>query len=317
MRKTALFLAVILIVSVLISCGVSDTNENEDGLYVIATIFPQYDFARAIVGERGSVEMLLAPEVESHTYEPSMADIAKIDSADLFIYTGGGIDTWAESITADLDGGTTKSIAISSYVSELCPAEHDHEHDTTEDEDGEGAESCVFDEHVWTSPKNAVSIFEGILSEICRLDPENEEYYKNNAEAYLSELYALDADFEKLTSESKKNEIVFADRFPFLYLTNEYGIEYHAALSGCSIGAEPSAAVIAELIGIVNDEDIGYVFVIENSSRKTAELISEATGCEILLLHSCHNVSAEELLRGETYLSLMRNNLENLKKALG
>ena len=157
MRKTALFLAIVMIALPLVSCGSSDANENEDGLYVIATIFPQYDFARSILGDLGQVEMLLAPKTESHTFEPSMTDIAKISRSDLFIYTGGGIDLWAENIMANLDKQGTKSIAISHFVSELCHSDEECDHDE------HGEESCIFDEHVWTSPKNAILIFNGIL----------------------------------------------------------------------------------------------------------------------------------------------------------
>lgn len=304
MKRTAFLLAFILCVLPLVSC---QQPEPSDELTIITTIFPQYDFARAIVGERAEVKMLLAPESESHTYEPSMTDIAAVSQADLFIYTGNGIDTWAEDMTKSLKDADTVFLASAQFA--LHELEHGHDHI---DHD----HSCPVDEHVWTSPVNAKSMLYGILEAIVSIDPENEDYYRANADAYASELDLLDALFQDVADGAKRREIVVADRFPFAYLLNEYGIEYTAALSGCSVGQEPSASVIAEMIAKVSEDGVPYVFVIENSDGKTAKLISEATGCGILTLHSCHNVTERELIDGVTYVDLMKQNAENLRFAL-
>lgn len=304
MKRTAFLLAFILCVLPLVSC---QQPEPSDELTIITTIFPQYDFARAIVGERAEVKMLLAPESESHTYEPSMTDIAAVSQADLFIYTGNGIDTWAEDMTKSLKDADTVFLASAQFA--LHELEHGHDHI---DHD----HSCPVDEHVWTSPVNAKSMLYGILEAIVSIDPENEDYYRANADAYASELDLLDALFQDVADGAKRREIVVADRFPFAYLLNEYGIEYTAALSGCSVGQEPSASVIAEMIAKVSEDGVPYVFVIENSDGKTAKLISEATGCGIMTLHSCHNVTERELIDGVTYVDLMKQNAENLRFAL-
>ncbi len=304
MKRTAFLLAFILCVLPLVSC---QQPEPSDELTIITTIFPQYDFARAIVGERAEVKMLLAPESESHTYEPSMTDIAAVSQADLFIYTGNGIDTWAEDMTKSLKDADTVFLASAQFA--LHELEHGHDHI---DHD----HSCPVDEHVWTSPVNAKSMLYGILEAIVSIDPANEDYYRANADAYASELDLLDALFQDVADGAKRREIVVADRFPFAYLLNEYGIEYTAALSGCSVGQEPSASVIAEMIAKVSEDGVPYVFVIENSDGKTAKLISEATGCGILTLHSCHNVTERELIDGVTYVDLMKQNAENLRFAL-
>ena len=304
MKRTAFLLAFILCVLPLVSC---QQPEPSDELTIITTIFPQYDFARAIVGERAEVKMLLAPESESHTYEPSMTDIAAVSQADLFIYTGNGIDTWAEDMTKSLKDADTVFLASAQFA--LHELEHGHDHI---DHD----HSCPVDEHVWTSPVNAKSMLYGILEAIVSIDPENEDYYRANADAYASEHDLLDALFQDVADGAKRREIVVADRFPFAYLLNEYGIEYTAALSGCSVGQEPSASVIAEMIAKVSEDGVPYVFVIENSDGKTAKLISEATGCGILTLHSCHNVTERELIDGVTYVDLMKQNAENLRFAL-
>ncbi len=309
MRYTAVFLAFVMVLLSFAAC--SDANSNvtdDDKLTIITTIFPQYDFARAITGERADVSMLLAPESESHTYEPSMSDIKKVSEADLFIYTGNGIDEWAEKMSESLKDADVYLLASAQFVTETVEADHDHD-DHDHDEHSE-------DEHIWTSPVNAEKMLCGILEAIVELDPENEDFYRANAKAYIAELDAVDALFREVVSESERNEIIVADRFPFAYLTNEYGMTYTAALSGCSVGQEPSASVISEMTTKVTEDGIKYVFIIENSDGKTAKLISEATGCGILTLHSCHNVTADELRDGVTYVDLMRQNAENLRLAL-
>lgn len=309
MRRAALIMAFLLCLIPLASCADEPDQEpnGADKLTVIATIFPQYDLARAIVGDKAEVTMLLAPESESHTYSPSMADIASVSEADLFIYTGNGIDPWAEDMKESLDGADTVFLASAQFAEHKTEDGHDHT---------EHSHICPVDEHVWTSPVNAKKMLYGILEEIVKLDPENEDFYRANANAYASELDALDAMFRSVTAEAKRSEIIVADRFPFLYLTHEYGLDYTAALSGCSVGQEPSASVIADMISKVTEDGVPYVFIIENSDGKTAKLIAEATGCGILTLHSCHNVTEKELSDGVTYVDLMKRNAENLLLAL-
>lgn len=311
MRRVAFFIALILIFSSLVSCGGNDVSD--DRLTVITTIFPQYDFVRAIVGDRAEVSMLLAPKAESHTYEPSMADIKKVSEAELFIYTGNGIDEWAENMAESLKESDVMTLASARFVTDTVEADHsDHDHS---DHDHDHEEHSA-DEHIWTSPVNAKKMLYGILEAIVELDPENADFYRENAEKYASELDSVDELFKEVVAEGKRSEIIVADRFPFAYLTSEYGLEYTAALSGCSVGQEPSASVIAEMISKVSVDGIGYVFIIENSDGKTAKLVSEATGCGILTLHSCHNVTAEQLADGVTYVDLMRQNAKNLRLAL-
>lgn len=311
-RIFILMLTIIMIVPTATSCA-SQTKDDPDKINVVATIFPQYDFVRAIAGDLVELRMLLSPESESHTYTPTLADVAMIGNADLFIYTGGGLDTWAEDIVASLGDDSVKSIAISDAVTLACHDEGAHDHDHDHDH---GGDACVYDEHVWTSPKNAIDIFDFILDALCEVDPDNAERYRDRAEAYRDELTAVDAELRELTSSAARRELIFADRFPFLYLTEEYGLDYHAALSGCAVGVEPTAGVIAELTETVTSEGFGYVFIIENSNGNVAELISEATGCGVLTLHSCHTVSDEDYAAGVTYVSLMKQNIENLRLAL-
>lgn len=207
--------------------------------------------------------------------------------------------------------------------------EHDHEteelheHDAVhEDEDEhdehyeDGEHEAEWDEHVWTSPRNAQTIVSAIAEELCELDQKNAAIYHNNLSSYLQQLNELDSSFRKTIEAAPNKIMIFADRFPVRYFTEEYGLDYFAAYPGCAADAEPSAATIRFLIDRVRDENISAVFYIEMSNEKMADTVCAETGAQKLLFHSCHNVTKDEMENGATYISIMKQNLENLKIAL-
>lgn len=309
MKKTALILlTILLLLPALHGCR---SPENGDGFSIVTTIFPVYDFTRAIVGDRGSVTNLLRPGEETHSYEPTPADIIKIKNADVFIYIGGESDTWVDTVLASLDTPTIKIVALIDSVNVL-EEEEDHEHDEHRHDHDHG-----YDEHIWTSPVNAIKMTEKIAEAVIAADPDGADIYRGNLDSYRNELESLDSMFRKTVNDAKRKTVVLADRFPFLYFEHEYGLEFHAAYSGCSDESDVSAGVIAGLIKTVKDENIPVVFMTELSSGRIAETVSSATGSGILTLHSCSNVSKAETEAGETYISLMKKNNENLKAALG
>ena len=289
---------------------------------VAATIFPPCDFVRQIGGEYVDVVQLLKPGMEPHSYEPSPADIIRIMDSDLFLYAGGESDVWVEEILEGSDHAPV-SCSLLDWVDPLEEEtsegmqvkEHHHEHAEGET-DGVHLEETEYDEHVWTSPVNAQLLAEQIRDVLISLDPCREEIYEKNAAAYLEELRALDEDYRQMTENAKRKTLVFGDRFPFLYLVRTYGLEYYAAFPGCSGESEPSAATIAFLTDQVEEEGIPVVFQLELSNGRVADAIAEAAGAETEILHSCHTLTVSEAERGETYLSLMRRNLEALRHAL-
>ena len=289
---------------------------------VAATIFPPCDFVRQIGGEYVDVVQLLKPGMEPHSYEPSPADIIRIMDSDLFLYAGGESDVWVEEILEGSDRAPV-SCSLLDWVDPLEEEtsegmqvkEHHHEHAEGET-DGVHLEETEYDEHVWTSPVNAQLLVEQIRDVLISLDPGREEIYEKNAAAYLEELRALDEDYRQMTENAKRKTLVFGDRFPFLYLVRTYGLEYYAAFPGCSGESEPSAATIAFLTDQVEEEGIPVVFQLELSNGRVADAIAEAAGAETEILHSCHTLTVSEAERGETYLSLMRRNLEALRHAL-
>lgn len=309
-KSISLFLAAAICVCSLCGCS-GKKEEDSEKIKVVATVFPAYDFARQVGGDNIELSMLLKPGTDSHSYEPSPQDILEIKDADLFIYTGGESDVWIDEVLSSV-GDTVKTVEMTECVELLC-TEHHHEEHEHEHEHGHNHE---YDEHVWTSPKNAILISEKIAEVLCEIDAENKSGYETALNNYRAELEALDADYTDVISSAKRKTLIFGDRFPLLYLAHDYGLEYFAAFPGCSSESEPSAKTMAELTSKVTELSVPLVFYIEFSTQKIARTISEQTGCETALYHSCHNVSLEELEAGATYISLMKNNLELLKKAL-
>ena len=363
----------------------SEAEENSR-LQVVTTIFPQYDFARHIAGDRADVTMLLKPGEEVHSYEPTPQDIKKIQNCDLFIYVGGENDVWVENILDSVKGDqegpqTVRLLAlVETYSEEQLEGmmeekghDHDHEHEpegTAEedhdhdhkadasDQNTKGTDTHSThvhsheeepDEHVWTSPQNCVILIEKLTEEFCAADPVNAEYYRKNGDAYRKEFEELDARYRDMAASAPRKTILFGDRFPFRYLAEELGLTCYAAFPGCSSESEPSAATIAFLIDKAADEKLPVVFQIEFSNGNIARAISEAAELkmkinaakqaeessggennsglsaaeaggmkiQVLQLHSCHNITADEFKSGQTCLSLMTKNLEALRTALG
>lgn len=498
-RMISLLMAALMLTGLLTACGTSQSTEASSGkkLNIVATIFPQYDFARQIAGDHSEITMLLKPGAESHSFEPTPQDIKKIQSADLFIYTGGENDVWVDDILSSMGDKRPETLKLLDCVptvnEEIVDGmEHEHEHEEDHHDDGEFEDSEVKDralsdwagdwqsvypylldgtldevfhhkaeeeqdkteqeykeyyktgfktdverikiegnrirfytngkeassdyaykgyeiltyesgkkgvryqfeatdadtaapkyiqfsdheiaptddlehfhiysgndgfdtllkemdnwptyfgskltgkeiaeemighehaheheeepdEHVWTSPANAILIAEKIAALLKEKDPANAASYEKNSAAYVKELKALDESFRNVVSSGARKTVLFGDRFPFRYFADAYGLTYYAAFSGCSTETEASAATVAFLVNKVKEEELPVVFAIEFSNGKIADSVCDATGAKKLTLHSCHNVSADELANGATYLSIMQKNVEALREAL-
>lgn len=337
----------------LTGCGMSGQQTEQNGgkeqnkvenekISVVATIFPQYDFVRQIAGENVELKMLLKPGEETHSYEPTPQDIIAIQNSDLFIYVGGENDAWVEDILESMPDNGRKTLKLVDCVDTVEEEHvegmkeergHDHDEDDAEHEEHEveheedeadheehGQEEThsvhEIDEHVWTSPLNAVKLVEQIKEELCEIDSENASDYEENAEAYVAQLKELDQEFQDVVDHSKRKLMIFGDRFPFRYFAEAYGLDYYAAFSGCASDTEPSAATMAFLINKVQDENIKTVLKMELSNENIAKAIAEATNADVKEFYSCHNLTAEQFADGETYLSLMEKNVETLREVL-
>ncbi len=339
-----------------ISGGKSAPGSGEESgkISVVTTIFPPYDFVREIAGDHVELKMLLKPGEESHSYEPTPQDMIAIQKSNVFIYTGGENDVWVEDVLSSMPNSERLTLRLVDCVDTVeeehvegmkespghTHADHDEEEHTHADHAGEehteeehaaedhahadhAGESELevhsvheIDEHVWTSPVNAALIVEQIKEVLIGADPSNRASYEKNAAAYEETLSELDQEFRDVTENAEHSLLVFGDRFPFRYFADEYGLDYYAAFPGCAGDTEPSAATMAFLIDKVKEENVPAVLKMELSNEDIANGIAEATGTEVKVFYSCHNLSAGDFENGETYLSMMQKNVETLKEVL-
>ena len=316
-------LCVLLCTLLLVSCSsAAATAGQDDGrIKIMATLFPQYDFARNIAGDRADVTLLLPPGTEAHTFEPRPSDIAAISGCDLFLYTGDEMEPWAATLldTGEAPNAVDLSAGIDMTASEEVDIlEHAHEsgEHESEHESEHAGHHHVVDPHIWTSPANAIIMVREIADALAALDPEGESVYRANADAYIAELNALDEELFDIAANGSRTEIVFGGRFAFHYFAERYGLTCLAAYDSCSEESEPSAGAVAALIDEIEDEGLPVIYYEEMTNPRVADTVADETGAEPLLLHSCHNLSRDETERGETYLSLMHQNAENLRRGL-
>lgn len=323
MKRSLIFLVILCLSLSLCACGEAPAESGGEGLNIVCTVFPAYDFAREIAGEKANVALLVPPGSEAHSFEPTPQDIIRIENCDLLLCNGGESEAWLEELLEGRENDIptlTMMDCVETLEEEtkegMQGVSHDHEHEEHEEHEGHEHEE-EYDEHVWTSPVNAELIVSALCERLCEIDPENSSFYRENGMSYVSALQELDAAFRKTVENGKFDTLIFADRFPVRYFVEEYSLDYYAAFPGCADDTEPSAKTVAFLIDKVRDEDIPAVMFIEFSNEKMADVICEDTGCEKLLFHSCHNVSAQQLKEGVSYLELMWGNVESLKEALG
>ena len=309
-----IFLLVVIILSVIFLTfysGKISKKIETNKMNIVVTNFVAYDFVKHITGDKVNVVLIVSPGVESHNYDPTAHDLALIENSDLFIYIGGEVESWATRIIETTDLSQTKLLCLLDTVelveeSEVDGAEKEEHHE----------EQKSFDEHIWTSPANAIKMMQGIEQVISKLDEKNEQVYHENANKYISEIKQVQGQIQEIVDNKVRNRLIFADKMPMQYFVNEFGLEVSAAFSGCSTETEPSSGTIAYLIDKIKEEKIPVVLYIELSTGNIAKTISEETGCEMLRIESLHNVTKNDFDNGETYVSLMTRNLDVLKKAL-
>ena len=312
MRK---LLPLLLAALVLTGCA-APTPVSEDGkLKIVTTIYPEYEWVRAILGDNpanAEVTLLVESGVDPHSFQPAVQDILELYTCDLLIYLGSDSDRWVgEALEGEVDEDLRALPLMEAVAGDLCTADHDHDHGHGHDHDHEEA----YDEHIWLSLKLAQTLCRHIAHELGHLDPTNAEYYEENAEEYIARLAALDAEYAAAVAAAEHPHLVFADRFPFTYMAQDYGIHVDAAFPGCSAETEASFATILHLAETVEEHHLSSVLIIDGSDASIARTVVDATAgknADILTLHSMQSTVAE----GQTYLSIMEDNLEVLKQAL-
>lgn len=314
MKKVLSILMTIVVLCIIMSgCGIENVKSDSDKISIVTTVFPSYDFARQIAGDKAEVHLLLKPGEKSHAYEPSANDILAIKNSDIFICVGSLSEVWVDKVLDSVDTSKTRVIQLMANVELITDGEEDHEDEHAHDHEHDHSE---YDEHVWTSPLNAITISGVIKDTLIEIDKEDESYYNENYNNYVEKLEALDKKFRDIVDNAKRRTIVFGDKYPFRYFSKDYGLDYIAAFTSCSTETEPGPQTLANLINEVKKENIPVIFYLEFSSQRIADTICEATFAKKMQFHSCHNVSAEDLKNGVTYIQLMEENAEKLEEAL-
>lgn len=310
--KMKKFISVILIavtaMLIFASCG-SEPVGNEK-LSIVCTAFPQYDYLKNIIGSEDNLTLLLDDGGDLHSYEPTAQDIITIGSADLFVYVGGNSDKWVENTVRAANNPDLRTVALMELVEvyeEEYVAGMEHEHHS---------EHGTPDEHIWLSVRNAAAITQALCDAICEIDVENAQTYKSNTQNYILQLNALDAEYSAAVESAKRKTLLFADRFPFRYLIEDYGLTYYAAFAGCSSESEASFQTMAFLIDKTKELGLPVVLTIDGSDGSIAKTVCEETGAKAAMLDSCQSVSAEDIENGTSYINIMKSNLEVLREAL-
>ncbi len=352
LKKTLLGLIILTLLTTTVSAKTKKTDKNTGKLKVVTTIFPEYDWTREILGDNlKNVELtlLLGNGVDLHSYQPSIKDIAKLSSADIFIYVGGESDEWVEDALKNATNKNMKVINLMEVLGDKVKAEeikegmqaeeeeeHDHHHhdgehhddydDDDHDHEAEGhhhhhddEDEVEYDEHVWLSVRNAKILSAEIASALCEKDAANAALYKANLTAYTTKLNALDSKYEAVVKAGSKNTILFGDRFPFRYLVDDYNLDYFAAFVGCSAETEASFETVIFLAKKVDELGLKTVLKIESGDGKIARTIVDNTknkNAKVLTMDSIQSTTQKQANAGTTYLSIMEGNLKVLEEAL-
>ncbi|MCL1809700.1 MAG: metal ABC transporter substrate-binding protein [Clostridiales bacterium] len=319
-RRNTFYIALVLLVlltAAMPSC--SSAPELKDGrVSIVCTTFPQFDWTRQILGNQvGNVDLtfLLSNNIDLHNYQPSVDDMVKISSCDLFIYVGGESDKWAADAIREVANPGMAAISLLDRLGAAAKLEENAEGM----EDDEDEEEAGYDEHVWLSLRNAAVLCGAIADALVSLDPGNAEEYRGNLAEYTQKLMSLDVEYQAFVDASSVKTLLFGDRFPFRYLMDDYGLSYYAAFPGCSAETEASFNTVVFLAEKIDELDLGIVMVTESADQSIARTIVSNTkrkDQQILVLDSMQSTTDGDVRDGATYLSIMKGNLDALEKAL-
>lgn len=340
-KLIALLLAVLMTASLFAACGGAPADNKTEtkstasdpsatgSIKVVTTIFPIYDWVREVAQDDVDVnlDLLLDNGVDLHSYQPTAKDIMDVSDCDIFIYVGGESDEWVDDTLAQADNKNMTVLDLMDILGDKAKEEEvkegmqedDHDHDEGEKDDHDHEEEHEYDEHVWLSLKNASLFVDKIAEALGKVDTQHAADFTANAAAYTEKLNALDAQYQQAVDNASVKTLLFGDRFPFRYLTDDYGLDYYAAFVGCSAESEASFETISFLSGKVDELNLKSIMQIETSDGSIAKTVKDNTKTkdqQILTLDSIQNVTSDRVQAGETYLSVMESNLTVLKQAL-
>ena len=312
------FILIVIMCIVVMFFKTGSIIKNDEKIQIVATLFPQYDFASKIVGDKADVKLLLDSGIEAHNYEPTAKDMITIlNNSDIFLFNGIELEPWTENIVENLKNTNCDIVNVSENIelikiedfekrhinSEILNEEHEDEHNGHEE---------IYDEHIWMNPENAIIMIDNILEELCKLDSENSEYYKNNAEKYKAQILQLDEELKNVVDNAQRKEIAVGGEFAYAYLIDAYNINFVSVYNNCGEGEDPSIAKVKSVIDYINKYNIPVVYYEELTEGTVAKMIAEETKAKPMVLYSIHNGNPED----DSYISLMKKNIEALKEGL-
>ena len=322
-KTTAILLSLCLLAGLLAGCGAEGGTTGTKKLSVVTTIFPMYDWIRQIAGDNlDNIEltMLLDNGVDLHSYQPNAQDIVKVSSCDLFVYVGGESDKWVDDALASASNPNRIVVNLLESLGDAVKEEELVEGMEAEEEEESGAEEGPeYDEHVWLSLRNASALCRLLSEKLGEVDPQNADLYTQNTQAYTEKLTALDAQYQAAVDGASVKTLLFADRFPFRYMAEDYGLQYYAAFAGCSAETEASFKTILFLAGKVDELGLHSVLQIESADGSIARTVCENTAAkdqQVLTMNSLQSVTAQDVEDGASYLAIMTENLSTLQAAL-
>ena len=310
-RLIAVFLCVCALLTVFAGCG---AKKRGDKLQIIVTVFPAYDWVKNVVGGSDKVDVTLLNDkgVDMHSFQPTMKDITDISSCDVFVYVGGESDKWVEDVLKDRKNKDMLCINLMEALGDKAKQEEAVEGMQAEEE---GEDELEYDEHIWLSLKNAAVLTDAIAEKLGEKDGDRKDDYIKNAAAYREKLEALDGEYASAVANARYKTLIFADRFPFRYLMDDYGLEYYAAFSGCSAESDPTLSTLMFLAEKLDALKLPALITIDGSNQKAAKGVLDAAkskDVKILTLNSMQSAAD----KNDTYLSIMENNLSVLKQAV-
>ena len=314
--KTKLLVLPVLIVAVLLVAGCVNNaqKEPEDKITIVTTLFPLYEFAKEVGGEKVDVALLLPPGAEAHTFEPRPSDIQKMNNADVFLYIGAGMEPWAHDIVEGANNENLLLLDASSKVTLLKSENHD-KHDSESEDHDEGHQHGDYDPHFWLDFENDKKIVDAIAQVLSEKDPTNRGFYMKNAKQYNARLSSLNQKYDNELSNCKQNVFISGGHSAFAYLAHNYNLESISAF-GISPNSEPTPQKIKEIIDLTKEHGIKYIYFEKLVNPKMADTIAHETNAKTLVLNPAHNLLKEQFQQGVTFIALMEENLQNLKIGL-
>ena len=319
----------LMLCAVLSICSCGATNKESDGkIKILCTLFPQYDWLRNITSgvENVEVSLIIANGTDPHSYQPTAADIMSISNCDMLVYVGGDSDTWVKKAVERSKNSSLTEIALSEIdgieLHDISATSHTHEGHSHGEHSHDGHSHGALDEHLYLSLENACVAVRELCGILCGIDPDNKELYIENAADYIIQLFALSENFRVDIEELPEDErfMLFADRFPFVYLLSDYGIHYAAAFEGCTTDVDADFDTVIRLIHEADEHNVKYIAVTESSDKALAQTVISSTRSKnqkIVTLNSMQSVTRTQINNGATYLSIMEENINTVRTALG